>query len=262
MYHIRNIIAFLATLSIWACTPSDNPGGGDKPSGKEPLPEPPETVTDAHVFIVDMFSTLEDEKFFVGRDVSVAAEYIRSQSPKLSLMYFFDRADFTVGQSHPMTDIAYSLGVNQLFAQCGPTSDGTIPGTGIITRYPLSDYDGIACDGAYMCGCKVPVPVTGTPQVYLSTARICSLSQAETIFALRKLHLISDTIIVGTVSNQIKDKVLEYFESMSLRTVCMESDQTEYDIFVVTPAEYVCRGFEAGKTVNLPYYRVSIEKWM
>ena len=258
----KYISGLVAILMMAACNPDNNPSGNTPQPPANTLPEPPETVVDARVFIVDLFTTLQDGYYFTGRDVSIAAEYIREQQQKLSIVYMFDRADFTVGKSHPMTDISYALGVNPLFAQCGPTTETTTPGTGIVTRYPISDYDGFACEGAFLSGCRISVPITGTPALYVSTSKINSLSQAETIYENRKQRLVSDTVIIGTVATEIRDQVLDFFTSGSLRTTAMGSDGTEYDIIVVTPAEYVCRGFEAGQKVNLPYYRVSIEKWM
>lgn len=255
---LKFIFPFLVPAIMAACKPDNQTSGG----GDNTLPEPPETVVDAHVFIVDLFSTLGEDSFFIGRDPSVAAEYIKNQQQKLSLVYMFDRSDFTVGESNPMTDIAYATGLNPLFAQCNATDGTMTPGTGMLTRYPISDYDGISCEGAHLSGCRISVPVTGTPSIYISTAKIVSLHQAETIYRERKNRLASDCIIVGTVANGESRQVVDYFNSGSLRAVAYSVGDNDFDILVVTPANYVCRGYVEGKTVNLPYYRISIEKWM
>ena len=70
-------------------------------------------------------------------------------------------------------------------------------------------------------------------------------------------------MIVGVVDNSVKSEVVEFVEkTMSLRAVTYGSDETKLDILVVVPPSYVCRGIENGKTVNLPFYKVRIEKWM
>ena len=40
------------------------------------------------------------------------------------------------------------------------------------------------------------------------------------------------------------------------------SGRTELDVLVIVPMSYVCRSIEKSAAVNLPYYRVSIEKWL
>ena len=260
--YIIATLALIALIAVSSCTPSNPSSGGGDEGGVPSMPEPPEQAIDAHVFIVDIFTTLDDESFFARRDVSVAKEYIRAQQQKLSLAYLFDRADFIVGECHPMTDIALSLGVNQLFAQSASTGEYKTEGTGIITRYPISDYDGIASDGAYLSGFRMSVPVTGTPSIYISTARISSLDQARTIYEARKHRLVSDCVVIGTVASDVRDEVVKFFNLSSVRAMSYGSADTAYDLLVLCPADYVCRGIEAGKTVNLPYYRVSIEKWM
>ena len=253
----------LATLfAAYSCTGYKPSGGGTvPPGGDSSLPEPPEIALDARTFMVDIFTTLSDESFFNLRSTGVACEYIRTQQQKRSLVYLFDRADYTVGKNHPMTEIAYALGVNQLFAQSGPTGLSITEGTGYVTSYPISDYDGIAEDGTYLSGGRIPMPVTGTPKVYVYTTRISSLEQARTMYEKRKLRLTTDAVVIGTAAAEEKQQILDFFNSSSVRAACLGSGDTDYDLIVLCPVNYVCRGIEPGKTANLPYYRVSIEKW-
>ena len=72
---LKHIFPFLVPAIMAACKPDNQTSGG----GDNTLPEPPETVVDAHVFIVDLFSTLGEDSFFIGRGPSVAAEYIKNQ---------------------------------------------------------------------------------------------------------------------------------------------------------------------------------------
>ena len=49
--------------------------------GKEDTLTPPDEVKSANVFVVDMFSTLDDDgDFFEKRDVAAAAQHIAGQS--------------------------------------------------------------------------------------------------------------------------------------------------------------------------------------
>lgn len=241
----------------------ENPGTGPG-SGSAELPEPPEQEKLSNVFVVDFFSTLEDDGDFFGiRSTDSAAQHISSQTGKKPLVYMFDRADFTVGQSHPLNKLSYNISIYQLFAQQEATKETTTKGTAIATQYPVTVYDGIAQGGAYMSGLTVSAPLSTATPVCIYTTKINSLDQMKQIYDARSKKLLEKGIIVGVVDNSVKSDVVEFVETtMSLRAVTYGSDDTKLDILVVVPPSYVCRGIENGKTVNLPFYKVRIEKWM
>lgn len=241
----------------------DNPGTGPG-SGNVEIPEPPEQEKTSNVFVVDIFSTLEDDgDFFSIRSIDSAAQHISSQSGKKPLMYMFDRADFTVGQSHPFNRLSYNINIYQLFAQQEATTQTTTKGTAIATQYPISVYDGIAQGGAYMSGLTVSAPLSTATPICIYTTKISSIDQMKQIYDARSKKLLDNGIIVGLVENSVKSDVLKYVEdTMSLRAATYGSDETKLDVLVVVPYSYVCRGIENGKTANLPFYKVRIEKWM
>ena len=240
---------------------SDAPGPGN---GNVEMPEPPEQEKSSNVFVVDFFSTLEDEgDFFSVRSIDSAAQHISSQSGKRPLVYMFDRADFTVGQSHPFNKLSYSINIYQLFAQQEATKETTTKGTAMATLYPINVYDGIAQEGAYMSGLTISAPLSTSTPICIYTTKISSLDQMKQIYQSRSKKLLDNGVIVGLVDNSVKADVVKYAQqTMSLRAATYGSDDTKLDVLVVVPPAYVCRGIESGKTVNLPYYRVKIEKWM
>ena len=232
-------------------------------NGSEEL-TPPEEIKSSNVFVVDLFSTLEDEgDFFSIRSIDSASQHISSQSGKKPLVYMFDRADFTVGQSHPFNKLSYSINIYQLFAQQEATKETTTKGTAMATLYPINVYDGIAQEGAYMSGLTVSAPLSTSTPICIYTTKISSLDQMKQIYQSRSKKLLDNGVIVGLVDNSVKADVVKYTQqTMSLRAATYGSDDTKLDVLVVVPPAYVCRGIESGKTVNLPYYRVKIEKWM
>ena len=240
---------------------SDAPGPGN---GNVEMPEPPEQEKSSNVFVVDFFSTLEDEgDFFSVRSIDSAAQHISSQSGKRPLVYMFDRADFTVGQSHPFNKLSYSINIYQLFAQQEATKETTTKGTAMATLYPINVFDGIAQEGAYMSGLTISAPLSTSTPICIYTTKISSLDQMKQIYQSRSKKLLDNGVIVGLVDNSVKADVVKYAQqTMSLRAATYGSDDTKLDVLVVVPPAYVCRGIESGKTVNLPYYRVKIEKWM
>lgn len=241
----------------------ENPGTGPG-SGSAELPEPPEQEKLSNVFIVDMFSTLEDDGyFFEMRDITSLGQHISAQTGKRPLVYMVDRADFTVGQSHPFNKLSYNINIYQLFAQQEATKETTTKGTAIATQYPVTVYDGIAQGGAYMSGLTVSAPLSTATPVCIYTTKINSLDQMVQIYETRSKKLLDNGVIVGLVDNSVKADVVNYAEdTMSLRAVTYGSDDTRLDVLVVVPPSYVCRGIENGKTVNLPFYKVRIEKWL
>lgn len=240
-------------------TPAPDPG-----TDNEDLLTPPEEVKTSNVFVVDMFSTLEDEgEFFAMRDVASVAQHISAQSGKRPLIYMFDRADFTVGKSHPLNKLSYTANIYQLFAQHEPTSATVTKGTAMATQYPINMYDGLAKDGAYISGLTISAPLSTATPVCIYTSRISSLDQMKQIYEAKSMKLLNDGVIVALVDNAIKADVVKYAEkTMSLRAATYGSADTKLDVLVIVPPAYVCRSIENGQTINLPYYRVSIEKWL
>ena len=258
-----------AVLSIFfSCqgglTPDDGGNEGGENTPPVELPEPPAKPNSANQFYVDFFSSLEDDGyFFETRDTGVASEYVKGQTGMKSVVYMFDRADFTVGVSHPFNKMSYDINVYQFFAQSNKTTPTTTEGTGIVTRYIISRFDGLAQNGAYMSGCTIPVPLNKSTPICIYTTKIKSLDQIKEIHKAKSQALQGDAVIVGTVDNKVKDEVTNYIKNtMSLRAEVLESNDTAMDLLVVVPASYVCRAIEPGMRVNLPYYRVLIEKWM
>ncbi len=263
------VLGALALSVLFSCQGVTPDNGGDKPDepGNNPpmeLPQPPDKANTANEFYVDFFSTLEDEgNFFETRDAGVASEYVKQQTGMKSVVYMFDRADFKVGVSHPLNKMSYDIGIFQFFAQSKQTAATVTEGTGIATRYTISRYDGLAKNGAFMSGCTVPVPLNKSTPICIYTTKITSLDQMKEIYEAKSKILQGDAVIVGTVDNKVKEEVTGYIrKTMALRAEVYGSNDTKLDLLVVVPASYVCRAIEDGMRVNLPYYRVLIEKWM
>ena len=199
------ILLLLMLLSISSCRKWPDPSGNGGDPKEQGLPAPPEQVNPANVFIVDFFSTLEDDgDFFEKRDIAIASRHIREQSGKKPLLYMFDRADFTVGDSHPLNRMSYDIGIFQFFAQHQATGASVIQGTGMATFYPISKYDGFAGGEAFMSGCTIPAPLATVTPIVFYTTRIETVSQLEEVGQARSRALSGDAVIIGCVKNDTK----------------------------------------------------------
>ncbi|MGN0188181.1 MAG: hypothetical protein ACI395_01570 [Candidatus Cryptobacteroides sp.] len=255
-------LPFVALLLLPSCNTDTSSSTGDGPGDEEVLPEPPEQADESNVFIVDFFTALDAEgDFFARRDVGVASQYVNDLSGKRPVAVMFDRTDFTVGKPSPMTSISYATGWWPFFAQSSGLEDGVVKGTGIVTPYTVSDYGGCAVDGAYMSGCLIPLPLSTATKVYVSTAGMMDAGKMASICSVRLSAMSDNVVVIGTVPAGDADALAKYAVSVGLRMALLGSEGTALDLFVLTPAEYVCRSMEQNRRVNLPYYRISIEKW-
>lgn len=257
-------IFFLLSIAAVACTkPSagtDGPDGPDKPGIV--LPEVPENAVEVNVFYVDFFSALDDADFFGIRSTSVAVDHIKEQTGKKPVLYMFDRADYKMGESIPAVKMGIDLKYDTpLFAQ-NMLPASSVEGTALLTPYIISDYDGVLADGAFMSGCTIPVPLNTAEKITIYTARIEKTAQLESIFDARYDKLHHDGVLVGTVLSSEKAGVGEFVREKggAVRYMTFDSKDSLYDLFVIVPGGFVCRGMEPLKKVNLPYWRISIEK--
>ena len=92
----------LAAALLCSCGKNSDPEKPvDKPNPSV-VPAPPEEIISNNTFVVDYFTDMKDsESYFSKRDVNVAKEYILGDAGKNSVMFFFDRMDFTVGKTSP-----------------------------------------------------------------------------------------------------------------------------------------------------------------
>ena len=160
--YIHFVAAMLALIFLSGCRKEEGyagnggTGGGTEEEKPEVIvPEAPEEIVEGNVFVVDFFSDLEGGSgFFDTRDWNLAAGHILAQSGKRPVVYMFDGTGFSAGEVNPALRIANNVKGNAFFAQSEATSDH-VDGTGIVTLYQISDYDGIVSGSTFMSGCTI-----------------------------------------------------------------------------------------------------------
>lgn len=253
-------ILCLAAMAV-ACggdslTDPVDPGTGEY----EPF-DPPVEVNTNNVFKICVFSTLSDEALFSSRDQTVVSDFINAASGVKPLIYLLERSDFEIGKPLPHVNVACKSKSFAFFAQQAATADA-VKGTGLITRYTVNNYDGVDKDGFWMSGCLLTAPLAKTTEAVAYTTRIENFDQVKTMVAERGSVLQYNGVVVGSIQSTIKTEVATYLKTnfKNYRLAFAQSADTTYDLFVLTPVDYVCRQIEAQEKVNLPYYTVSIEK--
>lgn len=267
--YIHFVAAMLALIFLSGCRKEEgyagNGGtGGGTEEGKPgvTVPEAPEEIVEGNVFVVDFFSDLEGGSgFFDTRDWNLAAGHILAQSGKRPVVYMFDGTGFSAGEVNPALRIANNVKGNAFFAQSEATSDH-VDGTGIVTLYQISDYDGIVSGSTFMSGCTIPVPLTQSTPICIFTSTISSAEDVSTILNEGKSRLYYDAVLVGTVSNGVREEVEKYLQEDGgmIRYTFHETDGKSSSLAVIVPASFVCRDISFMDVSGFPCYRVSVEK--
>lgn len=241
-----------------------NGGSGDGGTDNPVIPEIPEEVNESNVFSVDFFTDLgSEESYFASRDWNAAVTHIESQDGKRPVAYMFDRMDFTAGEASPAVRIAYGTGYWSYFVQTESTSATVTRGTGIVTAYQIADFDSvIPHEGVFMSGTTIPVPLGTQTDICIYTTTLSSTEQFSVIASQWTKNRLNSGVTVGKILPGIKDAVSESAAAdfPTLRLFYADIEGSSCDLFVLCPAAYACRGFEAGDSDTLPYYRIYFEK--
>lgn len=134
-------IALLMMLSLaGACGKTDEPQPEpEKPNPEEfVIPQAPENVVSSNTFAVEYFSAMPAS--------SKTASHILGASGKRPMVYVFDNVKYTPGEQTEIVEAAMAAKSFPFFLQKGATSFSGNLGTGFLTRYVISGFDG-ECDG-------------------------------------------------------------------------------------------------------------------
>lgn len=263
---LRSLLPMLLVVaSVVGCQPTpDNGGGSGTGNGQTPqVPEVPETPVSANLFRIDFFSGLDDASFFDRRDVGVATQFVTDQEAPRSIAYIFDRADFVTGGVHPSVRIAYDTKTNPFFLPTGSTSAEKTEGCAIVSPYATSLVNGIHTSELTMSGVNFTIGLSKAATFCLYTARFDTVAQVEKAVNSFEVSLQSDGIMLATVLVSEKEAIANWLKAnfKGYRVEFAGSEETLYDLMVMCPSLYVCRSIEENRTINLPYWKVTMEKF-
>lgn len=263
---LRSLLPMLLVVaSVVGCQPTpDNGGGSGTGNGQTPqVPEVPETPVSANLFRIDFFSGLDDASFFDTRDLGVATRFIADQSSPVSIAYMFERADFVPGAVHPSVKMAYENKLNPFFLPIGPTSATQSEGCAAVSMYATSQINGINTPTLTMSGINLTIGLSKAASFCLYTARFDSVAQVSEAVEQFGVSLQTDGVLLASVLASEKDAVVDWLKAnfKGYRVEFAGSEETLYDLMVMCPSLYVCRSIEENRTINLPYWKVTMEKF-
>ncbi|MDD3078057.1 MAG: hypothetical protein PHH37_02990 [Paludibacter sp.] len=223
--------------------------------------EAPETINQSNIITVEFFSKLNDETLFSSSDYQAIISHITSD--KASLAFLFDRSDIYLGQKSPIVDIALESKLKSFFIQ-NDVDDSVIHGTGMIVRPLVPVYDGIGIpDTLFLAGCTVTAALVQPTVVTLMTCKLSDSFQFPVLVRSLGDGLQTNKIVVGTIKTDVADGFKDYlkYHLKNFRLSFYSSSETNatYEIFYLTPVEFVKRETTEMTVSGLPLYQSKIE---
>lgn len=260
-----NMIAagILAAVLTFSCSKGSGPHGNAGTDEGPVIPVPPEEVDMENVFLVDFMTTLTDESFLSRYETTAVEQQIKAQTGKKPLVNLIDRMDFEAGTPHPLVQLAKQLSAYPFFAQVAGTGRAMTPGTGILTIYPISDYDGAALeDETFISGCMLRAPLNPAADIIIYTARLEKEGQLDRIMEARRDRILKNGVLIGTIRKDLVPSLKDRFaKNTDFRLELRSGDGTAYDLFVIASVRFVCRDIAEGSSEDqVDHFRISIEK--
>lgn len=258
---IKNLLYCILFLSVVfvlnACDDKPEIPGDDTYEA----PEPPDAVNSYNLFTLEFYSRLTEENLF--GTTSYDAIVSRLSTNQTNLAYLFDRSDITLGQTSAVVDIAWKSKKNAFFVQ-NNTSDSIIEGTGMIVRQLVPVFPGtFNSDSLFIAGCSLSAPLYTTTPVTLLTCRLNEEYHIELLTRYFSQSTNANKVIAGTVLSGMEDDLRDYLKHhlKNFRIAVLSSTQTgkAYKIFVLSPVNFVCRGFQELAVGEFPMYQIKIE---
>ncbi len=245
----RFCFALLSLLAL-SCGKTPEPGPQPVPDEEFRIPDPPQTVVESNMFVVEWFPDLPSE--------AEASGHILASNDKKPLVYIFDRVQYVPGQSTPLVSTAVGSKCYPFFIQAGATSFSGNGGTGFLTRYSISDFDG-ECAETPFGGPVITTALSSVVSIAIYGCNCSTPQQLTSVVGARSQAFYGDAVMVGAYGGdpeQMKEIAGSKVLAMRFDYVAV-SDKIIYSI--VQPG-YVNRGFEKKALGDIEYVRILFEK--
>jgi len=224
-------------------------------------PDPPAEVNDRNLISLEFYSRLNDETLFGPDGYQPVVERINTTTSALA--YFFDRSDAWIGQKSSVVDIALKTKTKSFFVQ-NNLSAAYVEGTGIIVRPIINAFEGfVAPDTLFAGGCTLIAPLGQPVTVTLMTCRINGKQQFRPLVNNLGDGLKTNRVLIGVISNASAEEFGRYLKynlkDFRLSLYKPGDSSSDYQLFFLTPLNFVFRGAVASTVGTVPMYECTIE---
>lgn len=234
------VLALIFAILGEGCTPAPR----NKEEEEWKLPEIPQEIVQSNVFVSEIFLSMEDPDILAG--------HILSEQGKRPVVYAVNGTKIVPGESSDIVKAALLSSSFPYFIQNGNTDISGMHGYGLLTKYPISNFDS---------GMTFKIPLKQIIQVHIFFRDINNKEELKSVVAERKLLLAKDAVILGFTDSKEAESIKFLCES---REMGFRFDYFDIGngraIFSIVNTSYANRGFESLKYINMNYFKVSIEK--
>jgi len=235
---------------------------------KDPVPEagyvapdPPVAINDRNLIALELYSKLSDETLFAAAGYQPVVDHISSNTS--TLVYLFDRSDAVIGQTSPVVDIAWKSKTKSFFVQ-NHLSANTLEGTGMIVRPIINVFDGMAApDTLFAGGCTLVAPLGQPVTITLMTCRLNHKNQFQPLYRFLGDGMKTNKLLVGTIRKDLAAELSNYLKhtmkEFRLAFFTVESSSATYQLFFLTPLNFVFREAKATTIGSIPMYECKLE---
>lgn len=234
------VLALIFAILGEGCTPTPR----NKEEEEWKLPEIPQEIIQANVFVSEIFLSVENADIIAG--------HILSEQGKRPVVYAVNGTKLIPGESSDIVKAALLSSSFPYFIQDGNTNVSGMRGYGLLTKYPISNFDN---------GMTFNLPLTQTIQVHIFFRDIKNKEELKSVIGERKTLLGKDAVILGFTESREAESIQSLCES---REMGFRFDYFDIGngraIFSIVNTSYANRGFESLKYINMNYFKVSLEK--
>ena len=244
----------LSLLAVSCGKPSaTEPGSGEPGTGPEEefrIPDAPTSAVEANVFAVELFLSLPSE--------AAVSAHILDARDKRPLVYIFNDVRYVPGKPNAIVSTAVSSKCYPFFIQSGATSFSGNGGTGFLTRYSISNFDG-ECAGVPFGGPTVSAALTTVTDITIYSCNCSTREELASVVESRSKTVYGDAVIVGSYGGDAA-LMKEFAESKALGMRFDSITVGDKVLYSAVQPGYVNRGFEKGSTGGVDYVKILFEK--
>ena len=237
-------------LIVFSCGKTQPPTHKPQPPQDYVIPQAPATPVEANLFAIEYFVSMPT--------ADVISKHITNYKGKKPLVYTFGNSKYVPGKSNELIIAALSSKCFPFFLQAGATSFSGNGGTGFLTKYNISNFDG-SCTGIPYGGPTVPTTLSSTVNIGIYFCNCSKPQQLSDIIISSSKTLYGDAVIFGQYDGDAEE-MKKYAESKSLG---MRFDYIIHSgkcFYTLMQPGFVNRGFETISSEGKDYIKITIEK--